>query len=225
MKRHLRSILPSSSQPHLEQALVEWGLHCMAPPHCLPLLFRQHLVRRPLIFLALLLSLFKIAASVPVAMGSRCLCYQFLFLFFIIHVYGQCDIPPLTLAWSNTTVSQDGLAVTRGIEIGIGTPIQIFAFRPETTLNNTRINNVLDCGSASNDTCVGAEGGVFTTAKSSTYSVSIKAQWNGSQIDEEDSTGSYVYLNDYVDFQTNGHVYGFPLVMDSEPGGGKQAFT
>lgn len=95
----------------------------------------------------------------------------------------QCDISPLQLAWSNTTVSNDGLAVTRGIEVGIGTPNQIFAFRPATTLNNTRINNVLGCGSASNDSCVGGEGGVFDPSKSRTYEVSIKAQWNGSQID------------------------------------------
>ena len=132
----------------------------------------------------------------------------------------QCDISPLQLAWSNTTVSDDGLAVTRGIEVGIGTPNQIFAFRPATTLNNTRINNVLGCGSASNDSCVGGEGGVFDPSKSGTYEVSIKAQWNGSQVDQESSTGAYVYFNDAVDFQSNGHVEGFPLVMDSEAGGG-----
>ncbi|OCL11299.1 acid protease [Glonium stellatum] len=130
----------------------------------------------------------------------------------------QCDISPLQLTWSNTTVSNDGLAVTRGIEVGIGTPNQIFAFRPATTLNNTRINNVLGCVSAANDSCVGGEGGVFDSSKSSTYEVSIKAQWNGSQIDQESSTGAYVYFNDVVDFQSNGHVRGFPLVMDSEPG-------
>jgi hypothetical protein len=136
-------------------------------------------------------------------------------------IHAQCDIPPLRLAWSNTTVTDDGLGVARGIEVGIGTPNQIFAFRPSSTLNNTRINNVLACGSAANDSCVGGLGGGFSPSKSSTYEVSIKAQWNGSQIDAQSSTGAYVYFNDEVDFQSNGHVQGFPLVMDSEPGGGK----
>lgn len=135
-------------------------------------------------------------------------------------VSAQCDVSPLALTWTNTTVTEDGLGVTRGIEIGIGTPIQIFAFRPYTELNNTRINNVADCSSTANDTCVGGEGGVFDSQASSTYSVSIKGNWNGSQIDNEDSTGSYVYLNERITFQSQGSVYGFPVVMDSEPGGG-----
>jgi hypothetical protein len=136
-------------------------------------------------------------------------------------VSAQCDIPPLTLVWSNITVTQDGLGVARGIELGIGTPHQIFAFRPSTTLNNTRINNVINCGSASNDSCIGGLGGAFDTTKSTSYAVSIKSQWNGSQVDDEDSTGAYVYFNDDVAFQQNGHVDGFPLVMDSEVWGGK----
>ncbi|KAF2177629.1 hypothetical protein K469DRAFT_356510 [Zopfia rhizophila CBS 207.26] len=143
--------------------------------------------------------------------------------FFPSHTVSQCDIPPLKLAWSNITVTQDGLGVARGFELGIGTPHQIFAFRPATSLNNTRINNVLSCGSASNNSCIGGFGGGFDPSKSKTYSVSIKSQWNGSQVDAESSTGAYVYFNDDVGFQSNGHVEGFPLVMDSEEGGGAQS--
>ncbi|KAH6882008.1 aspartic peptidase domain-containing protein [Alternaria rosae] len=138
-------------------------------------------------------------------------------------IAAQCDIPPLTLTWSNITVTQDGLGVARGIELGIGTPHQIFAFRPSTTLNNTRVNNVINCGSASNDSCIGGLGGAFDAPKSTSYAVSIKSQWNGSQIDAEDSTGAYVYFNDDVAFQENGNVDGFPLVMDSEVWGGGQS--
>ena len=127
-----------------------------------------------------------------------------------------CDIQPLVLPWSNITVSSDGLAVTRGIEVGIGTPNQIFSFRPDTTINNTRIYNVLDCGSVSNTSCVGGKGGVFDSTQSSTYVVSIKDRWNGSAADAETATGSYVYFNDLIDFQKNGTIEGFPLVMDSE---------
>ena len=87
-------------------------------------------------------------------------------------------------SWSNITVTQDGLGVTRGIELGVGSPHQIFAFRASTTLNNTRINNVLACGSAANNSCIGSLGGGFDTAKSKSYAVSIKSQWK------------YVYLRD-----------------------------
>jgi hypothetical protein len=136
-------------------------------------------------------------------------------------VASQCDIAPLALTWSNITVTQDGLGVTRGIELGVGTPHQVFSFRPTTTLNNTRINNILNCGSASNDTCVGALGGGFDTSKSKSYSVSIKSQWNGSAIDTEDSESAYVYFNDDVGFQSQGDIDGFPVVMNSDVGGGK----
>jgi hypothetical protein len=144
------------------------------------------------------------AASLAVSQGAR----------------EQCDIPPLALTWSNITVTQDGLGVTRGIELGVGSPHQIFAFRASTTLNNTRINNVLNCGSASNNSCIGSLGGGFDTSKSSTYAVSIKSQWNGSAVDQESPDGSYVYFNDDTGFQKQGDVDGFPLVMESEPFGG-----
>ena len=51
--------------------------------------------------------------------------------------------------------------------------------------------------------------------------MTIKAQWNGSQIDDESPKGAYVYFNDILEFQSNGHVDGMPVVMDSEDGGGK----
>ena len=129
---------------------------------------------------------------------------------------GNCDIAPLTLPWSNVTVSTNGVAVTRGIELGIGTPNQIFSLRPSTTLNNTRLSNVVDCGSEVNTSCVGAKGGVYDSSKSSTFSVSIKDRWNGSAADTETATGSYVYFNDLTDFQSNDSIWGFPLVEDSD---------
>lgn len=133
----------------------------------------------------------------------------------------DCTVPPLSLPWSNITVSANGVAVTRGIEIGIGTPNQIFSLRPSTTLNNTRIANVLDCGSETNTSCVGGKGGVFDSAKSSTFVVSLKERWNGSTADTEAATGAYVYFNDVIDFQTNGTVPGYPLVENSDLVSGK----
>ncbi|KAK4895671.1 hypothetical protein LTR27_006152 [Elasticomyces elasticus] len=150
----------------------------------------------------------------------RCTTAAVIGMIWISQAYAQCDIPPLALAWTNTTVTADGLGVTRGVEMVIGTPNQIFALRPYTALNNTRVNNVADCGSVSNDTCIGGQGGVFSSQASSTYSVSIKGNWNGSEVDEEDSTGSYVYFNDKVSFLSAASVHGFPVVMESEPDGG-----
>lgn len=128
----------------------------------------------------------------------------------------DCSVPPLSLLWSNITVSANGIAVTRGIELGIGTPNQIFSLRPSTVLNNTRVANVLDCGSATNTSCVGGKGGVFDSSKSSTFVVSLKNRWNGSEADTETATGAYVYFNDVINFQANGTVLGYPLVMNSD---------
>ncbi len=138
-----------------------------------------------------------------------------------IAVSVDCSVAPLSLSWSNITVSANGVAVTRGIEIGIGTPNQIFSLRPSTTLNNTRIANVLDCGSQTNTSCVGGKGGVFDSSKSSTFVVSLKNRWNGSAADTEAATGAYVYFDDVIDFQANGTVQGYPLVQNSDLISGK----
>ncbi|KAL8693972.1 MAG: hypothetical protein Q9224_003654, partial [Gallowayella concinna] len=135
----------------------------------------------------------------------------------------DCSVPPLSLPWSNITVSANGVAVTRGIELGIGTPNQIFSLRPSTTLNNTRIANVLDCGSETNISCVGGKGGVFDSSKSSTFAVSLKNRWNGSSVDSETASGAYVYFNDVIDFQANGTVLGYPLVENSDLVSGPEA--
>ncbi|KAH8695892.1 hypothetical protein GQ44DRAFT_765039 [Phaeosphaeriaceae sp. PMI808] len=134
----------------------------------------------------------------------------------------QCSITPLTLTWTNITVTQDGLGVARGIELGVGSPHQIFAFRPSTTLNNTRVNNVRNCGSAANNSCIGALGGVFDPQNSKSFAVSIKSQWNGSAIDEEGNS-SYLYFNEDVGFQSQGDVVGYPLVLESQEWGGTES--
>ncbi len=149
--------------------------------------------------------------------------YIFSFLRVAIAASGNCNVAPLSLPWSNVTVSTNGVAVTRGIELGIGTPNQIFSLRPSTTLNNTRISNVVDCGSEANTSCIGGKGGVYDSSKSSTFSVSIKDRWNGSAADTETATGSYVYFNDFIDFQNNGSIWGFPLVEDSDLVSGKSS--
>ena len=147
----------------------------------------------------------------------------FLSLRISIAASGNCNVAPLSLPWSNVTVSTNGVAVTRGIELGIGTPNQIFSLRPSTTLNNTRLSNVLDCGSEANTSCVGRKGGVYDSSKSSTFSISIKDRWNGSAADTETATGSYVYFNDFIDFGRNESIWGFPLVEDSDLVSGKSS--
>lgn len=154
--------------------------------------------------------------SVMALFWIRLSLYIFPFLRTVIAASGNCDVAPLSLPWSNVTVSTNGVAVARGLELGIGSPNQIFSLRPSTTLNNTRLSNVLDCGSEANTSCVGGKGGVYGSSKSSTCSVSIKDRWNGSAADTETATGSYVYLHDFIDFQSNDSIWGFPLVEDSD---------
>lgn len=102
-------------------------------------------------------------------------------------------------------MTADGLGVTRGIAIGIGTPTQVFAMRPYTALNNIRVNNVADGISTSNTACVGSLGGVFDQSHSSTYTVAVKGAWNGSQVENEDKDGAYIYFNDRVTFERRGY--------------------
>jgi hypothetical protein len=121
---------------------------------------------------------------------------------------------PLQLPWTNVTVSNDGFAVSRGIEAGIGTPNQIFSLRPSVDLNNTFLFNIADCGSASNSTCIGGKGGVYDPSKSSTYAVTIKDRWNGTD-GYEIGQGNFIFFNDNIEFQQNGTVDGYPMFTDS----------
>ena len=111
--------------------------------------------------------------------------------------------------------------MTRAIAIGIGTPTQIFALRPSTALNNIRVNNVADCVSTANNSCVGSLGGVFDQSQSSAYTVAVKGAWNGSHVENEESEGAYVYFNDRVTFERRGYAYGFPVALDSDQDGGR----
>jgi len=138
-----------------------------------------------------------------------------------------CPIKPLSLPWRNVTVSSDGLAITRGIEIGIGNPNQIFSFRPSTKSNNTRIFSKFNCGNetagANFTACVGSNGGEFDSTKSSTFSVSIQDKWNGSLLDIGNQlapASSYVYFNDEIDFDKKGSVLGYPIILDTMIGEG-----
>lgn len=128
------------------------------------------------------------------------------------------DVPPLLLSWTNVTVSKDGNAVSRGIEIGVGTPNQVFSLRPSIGDVNMWLFNLATCGSASNDSCIGTAGGAYSSGNSSTFELTTQARWNGSQsINEE---GSFIYFNDVIDFGQNGTAYGYPMFMD-QPGQGK----
>src|SRR4051794_20633118 len=128
------------------------------------------------------------------------------------------NAPPLLLPWTNVTVSKDGNAVARGIELGVGTPNQIFSLRPSVGDVNTWLFNMATCGSASNDSCIGFAGGAYDPQSSSTYHLTTQARWNGSQSTNEQ--GSFIYFNDDITFGHNGTAYGYPMFLD-QPGQGK----
>jgi hypothetical protein len=125
------------------------------------------------------------------------------------------DAPPLLLPWTNITVSKDGNAVARGIELGVGTPNQIFSLRPAVGDVNMWLFNMATCGSASNDSCIGTAGGAYNSQSSSTYQLTNQARLNGSQSVNEQ--GSFIYFNDEINFGQNGTAYGYPMFMD-QPG-------
>jgi hypothetical protein len=118
---------------------------------------------------------------------------------------------PLLLPWTNVTVSQDGVAITRGIEVALGTPKQVFSLIPSIGDNDMFVFNIADCISASNDTCIAGRGGVFDSSKSNTYELTTQSDWNGTY---EVTQGSYIYFNDELNVGYDGLVYGYPVLMD-----------
>ncbi|KAL9036221.1 MAG: hypothetical protein Q9214_006231 [Letrouitia sp. 1 TL-2023] len=130
----------------------------------------------------------------------------------VIAASGNCDIKPLSLRRSNVSVSDD-IAVSNGVELGVGTPNQIFALIPSTSLNNTRLRNKAECGDPADPGCVAYSGGVWDNTKSSTFSSSLQARWNGSLPD----IGANAYFNDVLDCSTTASIPGLPIV--NGPGG------
>jgi hypothetical protein len=128
-------------------------------------------------------------------------------------------VPPLLLPWTNVSVTKDGNAISRGIEISVGTPNQIVSLRPTIADYNVFLFNQADCKSESNDSCIGYDGGTYDSGKSSTFYLTTQARWNGTYNALEQSSGSFIYFNDVIDFGQNGTVYGFPMFMD-QPGNG-----
>jgi hypothetical protein len=122
------------------------------------------------------------------------------------------------LPWNNISVTSDQVAINRGIQIAIGTPPQIFSMRPSTADVDLYVANREDCAPSYNDTCEGPYGGVFNPKASSTYRVTTKGHWNGTDDPSLTSLAS-IYFNDVLSFG-NATLDGFPLFLD-QPGYGK----
>ncbi|KIV91552.1 hypothetical protein PV10_06080 [Exophiala mesophila] len=131
----------------------------------------------------------------------------------------QNGAPPMHLPWSNITVTTDQKAITRGIQLTLGTPPQIVALRPSTSDYNLYVANRVSCEPEFNATCIAGYGGVFDYTESSTFTQVTEAQWNGTKY-PDDVTLSYVHFNDVLSFG-NGTIYGYPAFFD-EPGYGGQ---
>lgn len=120
--------------------------------------------------------------------------------------------PPLGLPWTNVSVSEDGLAFTRGIEISVGNPQQIFSLTPSMSDPDIWLYNVADCPSAKNDTCLAQKGGVYDRSLSTTFDLTTYAAWNGTHTQFTD--GPYIFFNDELRFGSNGSSLGFPFLMN-----------
>lgn len=123
---------------------------------------------------------------------------------------------PLQLPLTNVTVDSNGIAVSRGVEWGVGTPQQIMAL--QITLNDYDmfVSNSAGC----NETrakCAGKTGGMYDSSKSSTYSRVRKSEWNGTTPDFVLDSSNFIFFNEHVEFGANGSNYGAPFIMN-EPG-------
>ena len=119
---------------------------------------------------------------------------------------------PLELPWTNITITADNRAISRGIPIALGNPPQVLSLRPWLGGNDTSVFNSGDCG-ASNDTCIGLKGGVYSPAKSTTYLRSPYTSWNGTH-GRETASGSQIFFNDELQLTFETTAFGFPAYMD-----------
>ncbi|KAK4935591.1 hypothetical protein LTR10_023385 [Elasticomyces elasticus] len=126
---------------------------------------------------------------------------------------------PMYLPWTNVTVTTDQQAITRGIQMSMGTPPQIVALRPSTSDDNLYVVNKVQCAPEYNDTCIGLYGGVFDYNASSTFVQVAAAQWNGTA-ESNPNELSFVHFNDLLTVG-NASIYGYPAIYD-EPGYGGQ---
>src|ERR1700761_1481917 len=105
---------------------------------------------------------------------------------------------PMFLEWGNVSVNLDQ-TLTRGIQIGIGTPQQIVALRPATGDNDLYVVNEQACRPSYNDTCSGQFGGLFNVSASTTFVEVTQGQWNGTP-EPNPSHLSFVYFYDDIAF-------------------------
>ncbi|KIX96784.1 uncharacterized protein Z520_07504 [Fonsecaea multimorphosa CBS 102226] len=131
----------------------------------------------------------------------------------------QNGAPPMFLSWSNVTVTTDQQAISRGIQVSMGTPPQIVSLRPSTADDNLYVVNKAQCAPQYNDSCIGQFGGVFDYSTSKSFLQVAEGQWNGTDEGNPNQL-SFVYFNDVLTFG-NASVDGFPASYD-EPGYGGQ---
>jgi hypothetical protein len=123
------------------------------------------------------------------------------------------------LAWSNVTVTTDQQAITRGVQLSMGTPPQIVSLRPSTADDDLYVVNRAQCAPNYNDSCIGSYGGVFDYSTSTTFLEVSQGQWNGT-VESNPNQLSFVHFNDLLTLG-NASIYGYPAIYD-EPGYGGQ---
>ena len=123
---------------------------------------------------------------------------------------------PLQLPLTNVTVSSNGIAVSRGVEIGIGTPQQIVSL--QITLNDFDmfVTNAQNCNETEAK-CAARLGGIFDSSKSSTYNRARKSEWNGTTPAEVFSSSNYIFFNEHIEYGSGASANALPLIM-AEPG-------
>ncbi|KAF2031911.1 hypothetical protein EK21DRAFT_62252 [Setomelanomma holmii] len=108
---------------------------------------------------------------------------------------------PLLLPWTNNSISAAGIILSRGISFSIGTLSQSFSLTPSTRSNNLFVNNAAEYTAATNSSCIGQLGGIYSSATSTSFGQVSYGVWEGSR-DSVDlaSASSYVFFDDAVAF-------------------------
>ncbi len=122
----------------------------------------------------------------------------------------QNGAPPMFIPWTNVTVTTDQRAISRGLQVSVGSPPQIVSLRPSTADDTLYVVNRAQCAPEYNATCIGQYGGVFDYSTSKTFLQVSEGQWNGT-IEENPNSLSFVHFYDTLAFG-NGSVYGFPAI-------------
>ena len=122
-------------------------------------------------------------------------------------------IQALQLPIRNVTFAEGG-SVTRGIELGLGSPQQIISALPSVQDLDLPLLSSQSCDrfNGTREQCIAVSGGVYDPARSTTHEQVRLSEWNGTW-DDGWFAGNWLFFNDRVGFGAEGAIDDFPVFM------------